>query len=149
MDAADHRSPRGTRSIVVGVDGSPSSLNAGSYAGGLARRQSSQVVVVYVKSRLSFPATLAATAGIVLPAEGAEYAAGLERMVRQRAVELDVPMVFLSRSGDPYEELVATATELLADAVVVGASHQVGHRVVGSLAVRLVRHARWPVTVVP
>jgi nucleotide-binding universal stress UspA family protein len=36
-----------------------------------------------------------------------------------------------------------------ADAVVVGASAHAGHRLVGSLAVRLVKAARWPVTVVP
>ena len=31
----------------------------------------------------------------------------------------------------------------------VGASAQAGHRLVGSLAVRLVKAGRWPVTVVP
>ena len=31
----------------------------------------------------------------------------------------------------------------------VGASKQAGHRFVGSLAVRLVRAGKWPVTVVP
>ena len=41
------------------------------------------------------------------------------------------------------------ADELRADAVVVGASTQAGHRFVGSLALHLVRTARWPVTVVP
>jgi nucleotide-binding universal stress UspA family protein len=35
------------------------------------------------------------------------------------------------------------------DAVVVGASTHAGHRLVGSLALHLVRVARWPVTVVP
>jgi nucleotide-binding universal stress UspA family protein len=33
--------------------------------------------------------------------------------------------------------------------VVVGSSESLGHRVAGSIAVRLVRGARWPVTVVP
>ena len=33
--------------------------------------------------------------------------------------------------------------------VVVGASAKAGHRWVGSLAVRLVKAGRWPVTVVP
>ena len=35
------------------------------------------------------------------------------------------------------------------DAIVVGASLRVGHRLLGSLAVRLVRAGKWPVTVVP
>ena len=33
--------------------------------------------------------------------------------------------------------------------VVVGASEHLGHRIVGSLASRLVRAGKWPVTVVP
>jgi len=36
-----------------------------------------------------------------------------------------------------------------ADAIVVGASLKAGHRLLGSLAVRLVRAGKWPVTVVP
>jgi hypothetical protein len=36
-----------------------------------------------------------------------------------------------------------------ADGIIVGASMQAGHRIAGSLAVRLVRAGRWPVTVVP
>ena len=51
--------------------------------------------------------------------------------------------------GDPFAGLVQAADEMRADAVVVGASEQAGHRFVGSLAVRLVKTARWPVTVVP
>jgi nucleotide-binding universal stress UspA family protein len=45
--------------------------------------------------------------------------------------------------------LVRTAEELRVDAVVIGASTSAGHRIVGSLAGRLVRDAKWPVTVVP
>jgi nucleotide-binding universal stress UspA family protein len=41
------------------------------------------------------------------------------------------------------------ATEIRADAIVVGASTWAGHRFAGSLAVRLVKAGRWPVTVVP
>ena len=51
--------------------------------------------------------------------------------------------------GDPFTELCRIADETRADAVVGGASAHVGHRLVGSLAVRLVRAGRWPVTVVP
>jgi nucleotide-binding universal stress UspA family protein len=46
-------------------------------------------------------------------------------------------------------ELNRAATETRADAVVVGASEHAGHRIVGSLATRLVRAGKWPVTVVP
>lgn len=51
--------------------------------------------------------------------------------------------------GDPYNGLVTAADELKADAVIVGASESAGHRFIGSVAVRLVKAGRWPVTVVP
>ncbi len=38
---------------------------------------------------------------------------------------------------------------ILAGVDVVGASEQAGHRLIGSVASRLVRAGRWPVTVVP
>ena len=61
----------------------------------------------------------------------------------------DVRWEFHTFRGDPYNGLVKAADELKADAVVVGASEQAGHRIVGSVAVRLVKAGRWPVTVVP
>lgn len=56
---------------------------------------------------------------------------------------------FLIVHGDPFTELRRVAQDVRADALVVGASEMAGHRFVGSLAGRLVRAARWPVTVVP
>jgi nucleotide-binding universal stress UspA family protein len=51
--------------------------------------------------------------------------------------------------GDAFTELTRIATEVRADAVVVGASTRAGHRLAGSMAVKLVRAKRWPVTVLP
>ena len=48
-----------------------------------------------------------------------------------------------------YTKICRIADEIQADAVVVGSSTQLGHRFVGSLALKLVRAGRWPVTVVP
>jgi nucleotide-binding universal stress UspA family protein len=42
-------------------------------------------------------------------------------------------------------ELAKMADEMHADALVIGASEHLGHRVVGSLAARLVRAGKWPV----
>ena len=63
--------------------------------------------------------------------------------------ELGISVTFIATEGDPFIELRRIADETRADAVVVGASAHAGHRLVGSLAVRLVRAGRWPVTVVP
>ena len=41
------------------------------------------------------------------------------------------------------------AQEVHPDAVVVGRSTKILHRVIGSLAIKLTRCGRWPVTVVP
>jgi nucleotide-binding universal stress UspA family protein len=60
-----------------------------------------------------------------------------------------VDLEFRSVVGDPWTELIRAAAETRADAVVVGASEHAGHRIVGSLATRLVRAGKWPVTVVP
>jgi nucleotide-binding universal stress UspA family protein len=46
-------------------------------------------------------------------------------------------------------EIGKLADEVKVDAVIVGASTHAGHRLVGSVAIRLVRAGRWPVTVVP
>jgi nucleotide-binding universal stress UspA family protein len=53
------------------------------------------------------------------------------------------------REGDPAREIESVADEVRADVVVVGASMKAGHRLVGSVAVRLVRAGKWPVMVVP
>src|SRR5690606_41223893 len=72
------------------------------------------------------------------------------REAAQRVRDLSAPRwQFHTFRGDPYNGLVKAADDLRADAVVVGASEKAGHRFVGSVAVRLVKTGRWPVTVVP
>jgi nucleotide-binding universal stress UspA family protein len=140
----------GPRVILVGVDGSVTSLRAGAYAAGLARRQRARLVAVYV-ARL--PASYGGPAAAAAAAEELraldETAAGLRKQAEDGATRLGVPLEFVVARGDPYTELRRIAGEIRADAVVVGASAKAGHRWVGSLAVRLVKAGRWPVTVVP
>jgi nucleotide-binding universal stress UspA family protein len=62
---------------------------------------------------------------------------------------LGIEVAYLERTGSPLNEIVRATDELRVDAVVVGASMQAGDRFVGAIATRLVRIARWPVTVVP
>ena len=73
----------------------------------------------------------------------------MRRRAEEVSRELGISVTFIATEGDPFTELRRIADEIRADAVVVGASAHAGHRLVGSLAVRLVRAARWPVTVVP
>lgn len=135
--------------ILAGVDGSRSALRAGAYAAGLARRQRCRLVVVYVAAPSMWTAM---TPGPVAAAEEQafnEVIAELRRQIRDRAEELTVPVTFMVRRGDAFNELRHAATDVRADLVVVGTSEQAGHRLVGSIATRLVRAGRWPVTVVP
>ncbi|MFF5896972.1 universal stress protein [Streptomyces argenteolus] len=151
-DQQRHRFERGTdgpKVIVAGIDGSESSMRAAAYAAGLARRQGAMLALVYVQPVMS--------AGVALGAPVAdttgEVAEGLVSEIREATERLkdiwNVRWEFHTFHGDPYNGLVTAADELKADAVVVGASESAGHRFVGSVAVRLVKAGRWPVTVVP
>jgi nucleotide-binding universal stress UspA family protein len=145
---AFERGTDGPRVIMVGVDGSRSSERAGAFAVGMARRQGSQLVVVFVQRSSAFASmspTVAAAARVAMD----ELAAELRRDVRRTADELGVPIAFVTGQGDPLTVLSETADRAKADSVVVGASMRVGHRFVGSMANRLVRLGRWPVIVVP
>ena len=133
--------------ILVGVDGSRTSLRAAAYAGGLARRQRSRLLAVYVGR---VPASAAAAGGAAVMSETFEQIAGeLQQLMLGRTAETGIAAEFRSVRGDPLAELTRIAEETRADAVVVGASEHLGHRIVGSLANRLIRAGKWPVTVVP
>jgi len=137
--------------ILVGVDDSTTSIRAGWYAAGLARRQGARIVAVFVQPIASFGETGPGGAGLAVAKEEA-FRHSVEDMQRRAdafAAELGISVTFRAERGDPYSEIVRIAEEVRADAIVVGASKHAGHRLVGSLAVRLVRAGKWPVTVVP
>ena len=134
--------------ILVAVDGPETSLRAGAYAAGMARRQGAKIVVVYVGQTAGMAASVPAAVGALIQMHDS-IARSLREQIAERAPETGVDVMFIERRGDPYTEIVRLADEMRVDAVVVGRSTQRGHRFMGSLAVRLVRDARWPVTVVP
>lgn len=147
-----HRFERGTdgpKVIVAGVDGSDSSMRAAAYAAGLARRQGALLALVYVQPVMAAGAALGAPVAETTD----EIAEDLVQYIRESTERLkgifEVRWEFHTFPGDPYNGLVKAADELQADAVVVGASEQAGHRIIGSVAIRLVKAGRWPVTVVP
>jgi nucleotide-binding universal stress UspA family protein len=142
----------GPKVILVGVDDTVTSLRAGAYAVGLARRQGARLVCVYVEQLSTmYGAATGAGAGVIAAQDQAlrEEAEELRKRVEEATGQLNVRTTFIVAHGDPFSELKRVADEVRADAVVVGASTKAGHRLIGSLAVRLVRAGRWPVTVVP
>ena len=138
--------------IVVGLDAShigreehQASLHAAAYATGLARRQGARLVAVWVRPKVAHADLFVETAETISQARQ-ETEAEVRKTVEWAAQHYGLPAAsLLVRDGEPFEELTKVADEVHADEIVVGASE---HRL-GSLAARLVREARWPVTVVP
>jgi nucleotide-binding universal stress UspA family protein len=137
----------GPSTILVGIDGSDTSMHAGAYAAGLARRQGARLICVYVRHTpaMAYGAEIAAAAAVT----NEQVANEIGDLVRQQASLWHIRAEFLSADGDPYSVITKIAHEVSADAIVVGASTRLGHRIAGSLAVRLVKCGKWPVTVVP
>ncbi|NMH99768.1 universal stress protein [Pseudonocardia acidicola] len=141
----------GPATVVVGVDGSDTGWRALYYAVGQARRQGSRVLAVYAER---LPAASFAVAGTVaIPtldeAADAQFRASLRTTVEELGREQGVDAQFVLAEGDPVLALTRVAEQVHADAIVVGASMQAGHRLFGSVAVRAVRAGGRPVTVVP
>ena len=141
----------GPSAILVGVDDSVTALRAAAYTAGLARRQRARVIAVYVSPVAGMALASPVGASVVVAENeahdeiGKELADLADRMGR----ELGISVTFVAAHGDAYHEITRVAMETRADAIVVGASLKAGHRLMGSLAVRLVRAGKWPVTVVP
>lgn len=141
----------GPSAILVGIDDSVTATRAGWYAAGLARRQRARLIAVYVAPTASIAAASPSGAS-VMAAEAQAYAAiaaDMRARAEAAAGEFGISITFIAAHGDAYTEIKRIADDMRADAIVVGASAKAGHRLVGSLAVRLVRAGKWPVTVVP
>jgi nucleotide-binding universal stress UspA family protein len=134
--------------MLVGLDGSRTSMRAGAYAAGLARRQGCRLLAVYV-GQVSAGASMYAGAAGAMAETARQLADELAETVLGRAAEAGIDAEFRTVTGDPFTELTRIAEQERVDAVVVGTSEHAGHRVVGSLAARLVRAGKWPVIVVP
>jgi nucleotide-binding universal stress UspA family protein len=141
----------GPRSIVVGVDGSPTSLRAGAYAAGLARRQGSRLTVVFARSLAPTAPTAYDSTGAALSAHTgkldlveSELVSQIEKSAWAVNAHLEV------RIGPPVKVIIQLAEEVRAEAIVVGCPRRVGFlRPGGPLPTQLMRARRWPVIVVP
>jgi nucleotide-binding universal stress UspA family protein len=138
----------GPSCILVGADGSDTSMRAAAYAAGLARRQGAKLLVLYAKATPATSIAVPETIAAVSQTQD-QIAAELLEEIAKNAPRLGLDVELAVRDGNPYTELLKLADERKVDAIVIGASTQAGHRLVGSLAAKLVRHAAWPVTVVP
>jgi nucleotide-binding universal stress UspA family protein len=136
--------------ILVAVDGSTTSLHAEAWAANLARKQGCRLLCLFVETHPAY-ADVALWTGAALPLDfgAGELAKEIFEGIRDDLKIYPVHADFLVRSGDPATEIERVAEEFKVDAVVVGASMQARHRLIGSVGVRLVHDGRWPVAVVP
>jgi nucleotide-binding universal stress UspA family protein len=140
----------GVRQIVVGVDGSPPSLNAVGTAARIAQVTGASLTVVHVKPR-------AAAVGLLMPGWGCmleQWREDLELEVGMDVAKILDPIGVTWQlsicTGDPACRLDEMATELDADLLVVG-THGGGMLrclLRGSVAGRLLRRERRPLLVV-
>ncbi len=140
----------GLRHVVVGVDGSPPSLNAAAMAARIAQVSSARVTVVHCRPR--GPAV-----GLFMPGwcglleqwrEDLELEVGIE--VARLLDPLGVTWQLWIGNGDPVCRLDEIASDVDADLIVVG-THGGGrlrYLLRGSVAARLVRREWRPLLVV-
>ena len=140
--------------IVVGIDGSESSIQAARFAGELAEATGAELLVIYVRGHSEAPdGPMPARMAALLTSYDRER----ERRARARAegalAGLRLSWSFLECLGDPAEQLEAVADEQQADLVVVGAhglgaAEPLGVGRLGWVATRMAHHGQLPVLIV-
>jgi nucleotide-binding universal stress UspA family protein len=135
--------------IVVGLDGSPTSWDAFSWAAGEATRSNGSLVAVYITPTID-PVALYGEASGYAAVEQArdEVAAELKDQAEQRARDLGLRLRFVRERGDPTPAILRFAKSVSADLIVVGRSAKMLHHLAGSLGRRLVARNDAPVIVV-
>jgi nucleotide-binding universal stress UspA family protein len=135
--------------IVVGLDGSPTSWDAFSWAAGEAARIHGRLIAVYVTPAVEGAVAAGAPFDYAAAAQArSEIAAELEAHARQRTRDLGVRVDFVRRLGEPADVLTRVAQSLSADLIVVGKSTKMLHHLAGSLGRRLVSRHDAPVVVI-
>jgi nucleotide-binding universal stress UspA family protein len=146
--AAEHV---GRPKLVVGVDGSAPSWDAFEWAVGEALRGNGRILAVFVTSLVDPEEVLGATAGLGhAAAEEArdQMAEELAAEVAKRSDALGVEVSFVRGTGDAARVLAEVARSEHADAMVVGRSAKLLHRLAGSVSRKLVLDRESPVIVV-
>ncbi|MEA2501418.1 MAG: hypothetical protein QOD01_1529 [Actinomycetota bacterium] len=135
--------------IVVGLDGSPTSWDAFSWAAGEAIRSNGRLVAVYVTPLVDPVAVYGEAAGYAAVEQARdEVASQLKNQAEERARDLGVHLRFVWERGDAAPAIIRFAKSVRADLIVVGQSAKILHHLAGSLSRRLVSRHDAPVIVV-
>lgn len=136
--------------VLAAVDSSSSAHHAAIYAAGLARRNSARLVYVHVRRPVPVGLWFDAVGG-PLEVGPEDYDASwlLDELAKMSEQAYGVRAEKIVAEGIPAREIARIADERRVDAVVVGRTHRLSHRIAGSTAQWLVSHGNWPVMVVP
>jgi nucleotide-binding universal stress UspA family protein len=159
-DLARTQSIAGTSSsptVVVGVDGSDTSIDAFSWACGEARRLGGRAIAVLVtpipgSGMLASASPFGAMAASECQATDALLENEVEDKLRVELLAIGerqcVPLTFVHVHGDVVTELLRIAATSRAQLIAVGRSTKPRHKVAGSLGHRLLRRADTPIIVI-
>jgi len=140
--------------LVVGYDGSEPAVRALDAAVRLLRGRDGSISVVYV-AHLTSAEMMSADAIAEMEESFDELAKELRTQASEQLAGQEERWRFERRQGSIADQLVAAATQHPdagpgdTVAIVVGSSSQALHRMVGSVAVGLARHAPVPLVIVP
>lgn len=140
--------------LVVGYDGSPPAVRALDAAVRLLSGRDGQIVVLYV-AHVPAEDALSADAFVQVELSFDEVAKELRAQADEQLRGREERWDFEWRQGAITDELISVATRIGEAhpgdnvAIVVGSSSHAMHRVVGSVAVNLSRHAPVPLVIVP
>lgn len=146
--------PAGKVHLIVGYDGSAPAARALDAAVRLLHDRDGGIDVVYV-AHLTSLEMMSADAIAEMEVSFDQIAEDLQVQAGQQLAGREERWRFQRRQGRIAEQLVAAAAQALVAhpgdtiAIVVGSSTQASHRVVGSVAVSLARHAPVPLVIVP
>jgi len=139
------------------MDGSEDSFQAVRFLQTLALPRRTKLRLLSVVERVRYPSTAPPSVRgqlVVMLKELEEERRGeLDKILERAAAELDDRVTRVTRytpTGDPAEEIVATANDFDADLVVVGA-HGLGRMaraLLGSVSQKVLHNARCPVLIV-
>src|SRR5215469_13190834 len=146
--------PAGKLHLVVGYDGSAPAVRALDGAVRLLHDRDGSIDVVYV-AHLTSLEMMSADAIVEMEMSFDQIAEDLQVQAGKQLAGREERWRFQRRQGMITEQLVAAAAQTLEAhpgdtvAIVVGSSSQASHRIVGSVAVSLARHAPVPLVIVP
>jgi nucleotide-binding universal stress UspA family protein len=137
------------KKILAPVDFSECSAKALEYAEAMAKQFDAELILVHVTQQY-MPVTELAIVEMTTMLDEARAAEKKNLADLEASIDAHVDSRSITRSGQPYHEIITAAEELDVDLIVISTHGRTGlaHTFMGSTTERVVRHAKCPVLVV-